>query len=83
MCTEQKIPLEAFYIIISILCHMVYLPSKSLHLLDDKNNQISQKTEVNRLETNQQLLNSIDNEIKRWEDILYTDFNNWRYSGNS
>lgn len=62
---------------------MVYLPSKNLHLLDDKNNQLNQKTEVNRLEIDRQLLNSIDNEIKRWEDILSTDFNNWLYSGDS
>lgn len=83
MCTEQKIPLEAFYIIISILCHMVYPISKSLHFLDDKINQKSQDLGNNRLESSEQLLVAINNEVRRWQNILSSDYNNWLFVGDN
>ncbi len=62
---------------------MVYPISKSLHFLDDEINQKSQDLRNNRLKSDEQLLTAINDEARRWQNILSSDYNSWLFIGNS
>lgn len=58
---------------------MVHLLGKSLHYLDEENKPKQIKSENNRLELRSDSLIALDNEIKRWQDILSVDYNKWLF----
>ena len=58
---------------------LVHLLGKSLHYLDEENNPKQAKSENNRLELRSDILITLDNEIKRWQDILSVDYNKWLF----
>lgn len=58
---------------------LVHLLGKSLHYLDEENKPKQAKSENNRLELQSDSLIALDNEIKRWQDILSVDYNKWLF----
>lgn len=70
---------EEHAILVGCNFDVVHLLGKSLHYLDEENNPKQAKSENNRLELRSDILITLDNEIKRWQDILSVDYNKWLF----